>query len=193
MSTTEISKEQTVPAKNETSQNLLIKAHTEMTFQNVKDFNHKIRKPQRIATLASSIAFAVFGIYTATLPVKNISTIVLFLVLAVFFFFLYLACCGIFDTEKQFRQKTYFSGTGQDFFFYETAFVVLLSNGSATQTQVNYSQLEKVEENESYFYLYPQKNFAYLIDKNTFEEGSPNDLRELLQKYIPTEKYISSL
>lgn len=187
------SEEKEILPLEESSQKLLAKAHTEMTFQNIKSFNYKIRKKQRIATLSSCLAFAVFGFYTLALPVKSSGNIIFFFALSLFFLFIHLAYCGVFDSEKQFRQKTYFSGTGQDFYFYETAFVVLLSNGSAPQTQVNYSQLEKVEENADYFYLYLQKNSAYLVAKNGFEEGSPAQLTAILQKKLSPAKYSTSL
>ncbi len=54
----------------------------------------------------------------------------------------------------------------------------------ADQATVKYSALCKAYETSAYFFLYIKKNSAFIIDKTTFEGGSPEDLRAVLEKTL---------
>lgn len=74
--------------------------------------------------------------------------------------------------------------------FNENGFTCVSSNsdynGSST---IKYSVIFKIVETSKYMFIYRDKAQAFVIDKSTFESGTPEDIRRLLKNYLGN-KYI---
>ncbi|MBE6124213.1 MAG: YcxB family protein [Erysipelotrichaceae bacterium] len=56
-----------------------------------------------------------------------------------------------------------------------------IENGQATATQ-EYRQIQKIEENDKYYFLFLTKISAYVVRKDSLQNGSISDFRKFLRK-----------
>lgn len=69
---------------------------------------------------------------------------------------------------------------------------ILLSSNTAEYTgnaAIKYTMLYKVMETSEYLFIYQNKVQVYIVDKSTIENGSVNDLRQVLSNVLK-KKYI---
>lgn len=65
------------------------------------------------------------------------------------------------------------------FKFYEKKFIIY---GRKMKSEMNYWKLYKIFETDDYFYLYIDKTHAFLLSKNGFEYGTPEEFADFMRK-----------
>ncbi len=55
---------------------------------------------------------------------------------------------------------------------------------SKDNIKLNYYKLYKVFETENYFYLYINKNYSFVLAKDTFSVGDPNEFYKFMKKKL---------
>lgn len=60
-------------------------------------------------------------------------------------------------------------------------------NGSST---MKYEMIFKVYESKDYFFIYINKMQAYIVDKSQIIDGTAEEIRAAILKYLPPKKYI---
>lgn len=55
---------------------------------------------------------------------------------------------------------------------------------SKDDIKLNYYKLYKVFETENYFYLYINKNYSFVLSKDTFSVGNPNKFYKFIKKKL---------
>ena len=55
---------------------------------------------------------------------------------------------------------------------------------SRDNIKLNYYKLYKIFETENYFYLYINKNYSFVLSKDTFSVGDPNDFYKFMKKKL---------
>ena len=82
-------------------------------------------------------------------------------------------------------------GTAADFEFSEhEVFINTLLPTVVEDIRVNYSFFQIVYETNDFFYLFTSSQTAYILKKAGIYVGSTPELRDLLQKNMPPDKYI---
>ena len=76
-------------------------------------------------------------------------------------------------TEKFEKEQTF------TFKFYEKYFSI--SNNKQIE-EIKYWKLYKVYESKEFFYLYIDKEHAFLLNKSTFVKGNPEDFFKFIKK-----------
>lgn len=108
---------------------------------------------------------------------KNYSFALLFF-LFFFGFLLYRFIEPYRKTEKELQSDKIQNNLVNYYFFYEKCFKVKNKLGNNT---VKYHKLYKAYENENYFYLYLNKNVAFIIDKSGFTIGNEKSFEKFLK------------
>lgn len=55
---------------------------------------------------------------------------------------------------------------------------------SSSKVKLKYYKLYKFFETKEYFYLYINKNYSFILDKNNFSIGTPNEFSKFMKKKI---------
>lgn len=61
-------------------------------------------------------------------------------------------------------------------------------NGFSGESRIDYKVLNRVIETGKYFFLFQTKSRAFIVDKSTFSDGTPEQLRLKLQEIL-TDRY----
>ena len=57
-------------------------------------------------------------------------------------------------------------------------------SGFSGESRIKYTVLTKAVETSKYMYIFQDKNHAYIVDKSTFSDGTPQQLQEKLQSIL---------
>ena len=96
-----------------------------------------------------------------------------------------------FYSRKQYLNGTKQMRNGQFYTFRSHDFTESSEQEDYTGTNsMHYSILQSVRETPDAFYLYQNKVMAYIISKQGFRSGSPDELRALLQGHVPPKDYV---
>lgn len=79
------------------------------------------------------------------------------------------------ETDKFKKEKEFI------FTFYEKFFVI---SDKKNSEKIKYWKLHRVYETNDFFYLYIDKNHAFLLDKSTFTKGNTSEFLKFLKKKI---------
>lgn len=98
----------------------------------------------------------------------------------IFFIFLYWRLFHpIYEVKKEFKSKKISQEQEFTFKFYEKYFTIC---HNINYTKIKYYKLYKIYETPTFFYLYIDKEHAFLINKNGFIHGSSNDFSKFMHK-----------
>lgn len=100
---------------------------------------------------------------------------IIFLAIFCFYRFLY----PVKKIEKEIKTEKFEKEKEFTFTFYENFFIISDKNSSE---QIKYLKLYKVYETDDFFYLYINKDHAFLLDKYTFLIGDTSDFLKFLKK-----------
>lgn len=176
--------------------------HTQYTYEEMKGFQrHHVRNSRRFSIVVTVFLCLVLiplwasmltsggaeGELADELFLMFLPSAILLLIVAVLPLLIY---SGVFYTRKQHERATKLLRQGQryEFRFYDFS-VITEQESYAGQSMVHYQNLYRVSETRDMFYLYIDKRQAYLVSKQGFQSGAPDDLRYILQNNIPPRKY----
>lgn len=95
-----------------------------------------------------------------------------------------------FFTKKAYANATRLFQNGSYFSFCNNDVVISTEQQDHVgQSRVAYNIIYQVWETRTMFYIYISKRQAYLISKQGFQTGSPDELRALLQRLVPPAQY----
>ena len=83
--------------------------------------------------------------------------------------------------EKELKTDKFKNEKEFTFTFYEKFFVI---SDKKNSEKIKYWKLHRVYETEDFFYLYINKDHAFLLDKTTFTKGNTSEFLKFLKKKI---------
>lgn len=88
--------------------------------------------------------------------------------------------------QKMFNSfNSLYSGETALFEFSENTIKHSIGSGETrSETVIEYSKLSKAIESEYYFYIFTAVNVAYVVRKSAITQGTPDELRDILQKCL---------
>lgn len=82
-------------------------------------------------------------------------------------------------------------GCTHEFLFTEDYMQINSSDsGFSGESRIKYTVLTKAVETSKYMYIFQDKNHAFIVDKATFSDGTPQQLQEKLQSILGKEYVI---
>lgn len=114
---------------------------------------------------------------------------ILYLVCGAFIIILDLFMCFVMPSV-QYKSMSKMKDLENTYVFYDDEFTAeCTSEEYSGQAEIKYSLLIKAFETKRYFFLFENKRQIFIVDKNTFEKGGCNLLREKLATVLG-KKYI---
>ena len=95
------------------------------------------------------------------------------------FFILWRLFRPVYEVKKEYQSKKIADEQTFIFKFYENCFVI---TNKLQYSKVRYFKLYKIFETTDFFYLYIDKEHAFLIDKNGFTFGSAEEFSKFIHK-----------
>lgn len=166
--------------KQSLKSNLLFKNITINNTQSYKKFlefhNDKNILKYNLFTLFISILF----VFCICVQFNEKYYLLSLLFIMIFIFFIsYRVFKPLFKVKKEVKTKELSRGFKNVFFFYEKYFSIKNKKGRA---KINYLFIHKVCETPSFFYIYTNKENAYLISKEGFAEGTSKKFSKFIQR-----------
>lgn len=106
-------------------------------------------------------------------------TLALLLVLIIFCFYKFF--CPTKKIKKELKTEKFENEKEFTFTFYDNFFVI---SDKKNSEKIKYWKLHRVYETEEFFYLYIDKNHAFLLDKSSFVKGNLSEFLKFLKKKI---------
>ena len=101
--------------------------------------------------------------------------LIIFLVLFCFNRFFY----PIKKVEKELKTEKFKNEKEFTFIFYDSFFVI---SDKKNSEKIKYWKLHRIYETKEFFYLYINKDHAFLLDKSSFTKGDTSDFLKFLRK-----------
>lgn len=167
-----------------------IKVHTDYSLEEMRALQRfNSRRGRLVVGIIALLWVALyFGLYLlfGQYPTDFLGFIVMLALLVL----VYLFMSGIFYSKKQYAAVSRMFQKGFYFRFHNEDYLARNNTSDFTgQRPLRYEKLFKVYELKDMFYLFTAKKDAYMISKSGFSSGSPEELRELLKKALPSGKY----
>lgn len=130
-------------------------------------------------TTIVTILLLCFCIIT-NLKYSNYSTALVFII------FIILFCFNRFfyptkKVQKELKTEKFEKEKEFTFTFYDKFFVI---SDKKNSEKIKYWKLHRIYETEEFFYLYINKDHAFLLDKSTFTKGNTSEFLKFLRKKI---------
>lgn len=138
----------------------------------------KFGKKYEFTTIVT-ILLLCFCIFSNTRYYNYLTALILFIVLGFFCFYRFFY--PIKKVEKELKTEKFVEEKEFTFEFYEKYFMIY---DKKTPYKMKYSQLYKVFETDNAFYLYINKDHAFLLNKSTFSVGNTLEFLKFLKKKI---------
>lgn len=156
-----------------------------------KKSNPKTRFILSIVFLLITITLAILNLIFPETPLNSVSSTSIWILLIGATIFTALSFHLYFGLPKiQYKNLHKLGNLENTYTFTENDFSCVSShtdyNGSAT---LKYSVIFKIVETSKYMFIFRDKAQAFVIDKSTFKNGTPEDIRRLLKNYLG-DKYI---
>ena len=171
---------------------------TPHTYKQVKRFQRFHRRKLRhifLIVIAAIIALTIYLIPPGTSAlvfflflIDDLSLLILLLLPIAFLLFIGVSSFGVLYTKKKHAARSLYQKDGQTLSFRNRNYVVEMKHpGAPEKTTYSYNLIYRAYETKEMFYLYTGKNMAALVDKQGFNNASPDELRKLLKENIPPE------
>ena len=118
--------------------------------------------------------------FIINLKYLNYDTAFIFIIILILFF-IYRFFYPTKKIQKELKTEKFEKEKEFTFVFYDKFFII--SNKKDSE-KIKYWKLYKVYETEEFFYLYIDKNHAFLIDKSSFSTGATSEFLKFLKKKI---------
>lgn len=168
---------------------LLFKNSTKLSadlYSDFLNFHQNKYNNKYIFINALSIILLLFCMFT-TFQSNLMNLFVLFTIILMFFIgyrFLYPIYKVKQESESEKVQNEYVN----NFYFYDNHFVVSNFSGKSSY---KYFKLYRVFEDDTYFYLYIDENYAFILKKDGFKLGNYNDFSSFMHKKLPFKYHVS--
>lgn len=86
-----------------------------------------------------------------------------------------------YKTKKEFQSEKVQKNLVNFYLFYEKYFKIKNKMGSF---KLKYHKIYKAYENENFFYLYINKDYAFILEKSGFITGNENDFRKFIKSKL---------
>lgn len=106
-----------------------------------------------------------------------ITTLILAITLTIFCFYRFFY--PIKKVKKELKTEKFKKEKEFTFTFYEKYFVI---SDKKVSEQIRYWKLHRIFETKDFFYLYINKDHAFLLDKSTFIKGNTSEFLKFLKK-----------
>ena len=173
-----------------------IQVHTSYSYSELKAFLIRTSRKVKYISLviAAMFAYIFIGLLLEEDPVlyQDSYPLSIGLVLGIFVITLtlFLASNGIFYTKKAYAKANKFLTDGQTFSFMETEFIASNNQqGFDGTSRIAYARIDRVVETVDMFYIFLDKRQAYLVSKDGFQNGTSEELRNILLKNLSHNKY----
>lgn len=159
---------------------LLFKNTTKYTKQNYDEFLNFHSEHYKYWYLLYTLSMSCIIIFFIAVQIKlhNISISFVFCVILTLFI-LWRIFHPISEVEKEYKGETIKKEKSFTFKFYENKFSVL---NLRSISDARYSDLYKVFETDTFFYLYIDKKHSLLLEKSKFTKGTSNDFSAFIKK-----------
>lgn len=161
---------------------ILFKNKTKYTKQIYSDYQQFHQKKYGLKyefTTIVTILLLCFCIFANTRYYNYLTALILFIVLGFFCFYRFFY--PIKKVEKELKTEKFVEEKEFTFEFYEKYFMIY---DKKTPYKMKYSQLYKVFETDNAFYLYINRDHAFLLNKSTFSVGNISEFLKFLKKKI---------
>ena len=158
---------------------------TTYTYEQIKDYYHyTFFIKHRISLIAFCTYMGLFFIFSIIMfCIKNFSIGIPFFILSIVIVGIRLSYPTIFS-KRIIRNASLSNTLKNTFTFQDTSFQV---SNAMDNTEVEYSKLVSIEEYNNMYYLYLDKDNAYLIDQSQFSIGENSSFYSFL--YDKIKKY----
>lgn len=130
-------------------------------------------------TTVVTILLLCFCIITNLKYLNYNTSFILFIVLGIFCFYRFFY--PVKKVEKELKTDKFENEKEFTFTFYEKFFVI---SDKKSSEKIKYWKLHRVYETEEFFYLYIDKDHAFLLDKSSFTKGNILEFFKFLKKKI---------
>lgn len=139
---------------------------------------HKFGHKYKFTTIVT-ILLLCFCIFTNIGYFNYFTSFILFVILAIFCFYRFFY--PIKKVEKELKTEKFQDEKEFTFTFYKSYFII---SDKKFKDKIKYWELYRVYETEDFFYLYINKDHAFLLDKSTFTKGNTYEFLKFLKKKI---------
>lgn len=130
-------------------------------------------------TTIVTILLLCFCIITNLKYSNYFTTLILLIVLGVFCFYRFFYPTK--KVEKELKTDKFKNEKEFTFTFYEKFFII---SDKRFSEKIKYWKLHRVYETDDFFYLYIDKDHAFLLNKSTFTKGNTSEFIKFLKKKI---------
>ena len=126
--------------------------------------------------------FSILFVFCISVQIANkyyLPAIILFL--CFFAFLAYRFIQPYYKTKKEFQSDKVQKNLVNYYFFYKEYFKVKNKMGSF---KLRYYKIYRAYENENYFYLYLDKDYAFIIEKSGFIIGNKDEFRDFIKSKL---------
>jgi len=141
-------------------------------------------------TILSSLALGFFILFADVVGNASVPISVFFFVVAGLFALLLFMT--LFLSKHPSKKNKFLTAGITNFFTFDNSYVYCKSvNGMGVETisTIPGNMLFKAAETKDHFFVYHNARTAYVIPKKDFVSGAPDELRAILQAWLPGKKY----
>ena len=151
--------------------------YTKQIYQKYLQFHQSKYGNKYTFTTIVTILFLCFC-FIMNLKYSNYNTSILLVIVLIVFCF-YRFFYPVKKVEKELKTEKFENEKEFTFTFYEKFFII---SDTKSSEKIKYWKLYKVYETDEFFYLYINKDHAFLLDKSTFIRGNTTEFLKFLKK-----------
>ena len=159
---------------------ILFKNKTRYTKQIYKEFLEFHQEKYGATYMGYTVLLIILFIFCIILQIQSRNYLLSILTLCILIGFVFWRLYNPIKTvQKEIQSEKIENQQEFIFKFYERKFIIY---GKKMKSEIKYWKLYKIFETDDYFYLYIDKDHAFLLSKNGFEIGTPNSFREFIKR-----------
>ncbi len=159
---------------------ILFKNKTRYTKQIYKEFLEFHQEKYGATYMGYTVLLIILFIFCIILQIQSRNYLLSILTLCILIGFVFWRLYNPIKTvQKEIQSEKIENQQEFIFKFYERKFIIY---GKKMKSEIKYWKLYKIFETDDYFYLYIDKDHAFLLSKNGFEIGTPNNFREFIKR-----------
>ena len=159
---------------------ILFKNKTRYTKQIYKEFLEFHQEKYGATYMGYTVLLIILFIFFIILQIQSRNYLLSILTLCILIGFVFWRLYNPIKTvQKEIQSEKIENQQEFIFKFYERKFIIY---GKKMKSEIKYWKLYKIFETDDYFYLYIDKDHAFLLSKNGFEIGTPNNFGEFIKR-----------